>query len=141
MVETIKVVLDEGAYEPVRGHETDAGLDLRTMGDVTIPRGGYVIFDTGVHVEIPKGYFGKLESKSGLNVNHGIVCLGGTIDAGYTGSIVVKLYNLGDDHYSFRRGDKIVQLIIQPCELPKIEYVTSLEKTERADGGFGSTGR
>lgn len=137
----MKFILDEGAYEPTRGHEFDAGLDLRTPIDFWIsPHRSYVI-DTGVHIQLPKYCYGKLESKSGLHVNDGIVCLGGVIDTGYTGSIKVKLYNLGDYGKHFNAGDKIVQLIINSCIIPDIEYVDKFEETERGDNGFGSTGR
>ena len=69
----MKIMLDKGAYMPLRAHSTDAGLDLRTPKEVTVPKGGSVCIDTGVHVELPKGYYGKLESKSGLNVKHSVV--------------------------------------------------------------------
>ena len=137
----IKIKLDDGAFAPIRAHNTDAGLDLKTPSEVTIKAGSSVVIDTGVHVAIPEGYFGKLESKSGLNVKHSIVCLGGVIDCGYTGSIQVKLYNLGDADYTFATGDKIVQMIVQPCELCYIGIVDSLEDTDRGANGFGSTGR
>ena len=137
----MRVKLDEGAYPVDRAHPTDAGLDLRTPIEFTIqPHDSYTI-DTGVHVELPKGTFGQLFSKSGLNVNHSIVSLGGTIDEGYTGSIVVKLYNEGDEEYHFRAGDKIVQMIIMPYRNPDIEYVEGLSETDRGNKGFGSSGR
>lgn len=136
----MKVRMMDGAYEPVRGHSDDAGLDLRTPVDVVIPAGGSATIDTKVCVGIPKGYYGKLESKSGLNVKHDVVCLGGVIDSGYTGSVVVKLYNLGKSDYNFKAGDKVVQMIVNPCMISEIEYVSDLEDTERGDNGFGSTG-
>ena len=137
----MKINLDEGAYMPVRGYDADAGLDLRTPKRVVIYPNDSVTINTGVHVEVPFGYFGKLESKSGLNVNHGIVSHGGVIDSGYTGPIVVKLYNHGKQKYVFEEGDKIVQLIVQPCLLPMLELVDDLEDTYRGDNGFGSTGK
>lgn len=137
----MKINLDEGAYIPVRGYYADAGLDLRTPKRVVIYPNDSVTVNTGVHVEIPFGYFGKLESKSGLNVNYGIVSHGGVIDSGYTGPIVVKLYNHGKQKYVFEEGDKIVQLIVQPCLLPMLELVDDLEDTYRGDNGFGSTGK
>lgn len=137
----MKINLDEGAYMPVRGYDADAGLDLRTPKRVVVYPNDSVTINTGVHVEIPFGYFGKLESKSGLNVNHGIVSHGGVIDSGYTGAIVVKLYNHGKQKHVFEQGDKIVQLIIQPCLLPMLELVDDLEDTYRGDNGFGSTGK
>ena len=137
----MRIKLDEVACAPVRGHEADAGLDLRTPERVVVYPNDSVTINTGVHVQIPLGYFGKLESKSGLNVNYGIVSHGGVIDSGYTGAIVVKLYNHGKKKYVFEEGDKIVQLIIQPCLLPKLELVDDFEDTERGDLGFGSTGK
>lgn len=136
----IEIKLDDNALLPTRGHNTDAGLDLLTPADVVIKANDSAVIDTGVHIAIPEGYFGKLESKSGLNVNHNVVCLGGVIDCGYTGSIKVKLYNLSDEPMNFKRGNKVVQLIIQPCLLPDLLVVDSLEDTERGDNGFGSTG-
>ena len=137
----MKVRLMGGAFMPERGHNADAGLDLRTVEAVTVPAGGSAVFDTGVCVAIPEGYWGKLESKSGLNVKHSVVSLGGTIDSGYTGSIRVKLYNFGKEDYRFERGDKIVQLVIMPCAYFPMEEVESLDETERGNNGFGSTGR
>lgn len=139
-VRGIKVVLDEGAYMPERAHKTDAGLDLRSPMDFTLEAGKSLKIDSGVHVEIPAGYVGFLKAKSGLNVKYGITCTG-VIDAGYTGSIVVKLYNNGSDDVLFERGDKITQLVILPIVCPDLVQVDSLEDTERGDAGFGSTGR
>jgi dUTP pyrophosphatase len=136
----MKIVLDDGAFAPARAHETDAGLDLRTPCEVTVPAKGAADIDTGVHVAIPVGYAGFLKSKSGLNVKHGIVSEG-VIDSGYTGSIRVKLYNHSDTDYTFKAGDKITQLVILGVVLPPLVLVNSLEDTERGDGGFGSTGR
>lgn len=137
----MKIVLDKGAYEPVRGHSTDAGLDLRTPIEFTIRPHESCVIDTGVHIKFPHGWYGELASKSGLNVNHSIVCCGGILDEEYTGSIVVKLYNLGHEEYHFDKGDKIVQMILKPYLAPEIEYVDKLDDTERGDQGFGSTGR
>ena len=144
----MKIVLDKGAKMPTRAHETDAGLDLYTPHGVAVSGteeyyGGVDIgcatIDTGVHVEIPKGFVGFIKSKSGLNVKHGLIAEG-VIDSGYTGSIVVKLYNLtSDDHY-FKAGDKIAQLVLLPIITPELELVDALDQTERGDNGFGSTG-
>ena len=60
---------------------------------------------------------------------------------GYTGSIVVKLYNHSTEDYHVKRGDKISQLVIVPVLTPTLEVVDALEDTERGDNGFGSTGR
>lgn len=136
----MKYYVGEGGFEPVRGHYDDAGMDLRTPEDVIVPAGGSAIIKTKTFVEIPVGYYGKLESKSGLNVKHDVVCLGGVIDASYRGEIVVKLYNLGTSDYRFKAGDKVVQMIIQPCVLEEWVKDEDLSETERGDKGFGSTG-
>ena len=137
----LPIMLDKGAYEPTRAYPTDAGLDLRTPRAVTVPAHGAASIDTGIHVAIPAGYYGELQSKSGLNVKHSVVSLGGTIDASYRGAIVAKLYNLSDRDYSFEPGDKVVQLVIQPCALPELRLVDTLDDTDRGKSGFGSSGR
>ena len=63
------------------------------------------------------------------------------LNEGYTGSIRVKLYNLGNKQYTVNQGDKIAQLIISRYETPKLEIVEHLDETARGDNGFGSTGR
>ena len=97
----MKIMLDEGAIRPTRAHQTDAGLDLYARDGKMVPAHGSAIFDTGVHVQLPPFTAGFLKSKSGLNVKHNITS-DGLIDEGYTGSIVVKLYNHGDDDYDVR---------------------------------------
>lgn len=136
----MKIKLDNGAKMPERAHETDAGLDLFAKESKVIPARGSEKFDTGVHVQLPAKTVGMLKSKSGLNVKHGITSEG-VIDVGYTGSIVVKLYNHSDKEYKVTAGDKISQLVILPIQTPKLELVEDLENTERGNGGFGSTGK
>ena len=136
----MKVMLDIGAAMPTRAHPDDAGLDLYSREEQIILPGESAVFDTGVHTELPKGTFGKLESKSGLHFKYGIVCLGGVVDESYRGSINVKLTNFGDRPYMVRKGQKIVQMIIQPYIAPEMELSDSLSETERGSAGFGSTG-
>ena len=136
----MKVKLDEGAFMPTRAHEADAGLDLYSREDRWISSCGSSCFDTGVHVEIPKGYVGMVKSKSGLNVKYGLTSEG-VIDSGYTGSIVVKLYNHTYTPVFIENGQKISQLVILPILTPELELVDDLEETERGNGGFGSTGK
>lgn len=136
----MRIMLDEGATLPHRAHPDDAGLDLYSREEQIILPGESAVFDTGVHVELPSGTFGKLESKSGLHINYDIICAGGTLDCGYTGSIRVKLYNMGHKPYMIRKGQKIVQMVIIPCLQPELEVVDELSETERGSDGFGSTG-
>lgn len=136
----MEIMLDEGSYMPTRGHNTDAGLDLRTPKAVTVPAYGSVTVDTGVHVALPRGCAGLLVSKSGLNVKHDITSTG-LIDEGYTGSIVVKLYNHGGEDHRFEAGDKVTQLVVMPVLRESLEQVSAFRTSERGNAGFGSTGR
>lgn len=136
----MRVVLDEGAKMPTRAHSTDAGLDLYAREDAIVDAKDSCKFDTGVHIEIPEGYVGFLKSKSGLNVKHGITSEG-VIDAGYTGSIVVKLYNNSGYEYRVKAGDKISQLVLLPIITPDLELSDTLEDSDRGANGFGSSGR
>lgn len=136
----MKIKLDSGAFFPDRVHDTDAGADLRSPVGTVIHARGSCIIDTGVHIQLPHGYVGMLKSKSGLNVMHGITSEG-VIDEGYTGSIMVKLYNNGDRPYKIERGDKITQIVVVPCEYVDFDLVDDLDDSERGGDGFGSTGK
>lgn len=142
---TIKYTLDPGAYPPERAHGTDAGADLRTPIDFTLPSWSSRTIDTGVHVQLPPETCGELWSKSGLNINHGIISTGiistGLIDEGYTGSVKVELYNLSDDDYYFEKGEKITQLVIKHVCYPTYQLAEAIEGGERGSAGIGSTGR
>ena len=149
----MKIKLDEGAFAPIRCHETDAGLDIRSPLDVIVPpsriiydaignfvRIGSATIDTGVHIELPHGRVGLLKSKSGLNVKHGITSEG-VIDEAYRGSIRAKLYNHTENEYLVKRGDKITQLLVMPCDYVECELADELGDTDRGENGFGSSGR
>lgn len=137
-------MLDTGAYLPTRAHEEDAGYDLYSPVDTVVRPYMGTIIDTGVHVEIPRGYCGLVKSRSGMNIQRDLICEG-VIDSGYTGSIVVKLRNaVGEsrgDWKEIRKGDRIAQLVIVPVFTPEIERVWHMDETDRGSNGFGSTGR
>lgn len=137
----MKIKLDEGAIMPTRAHDTDAGLDLYAKERQWVFSQRSATFHTGVHVELPKNTCGLLVSKSGLNVKFDITSTG-LIDEGYTGEIVVKLFNHGSVNYLVNEGDKISQLVILPVLYEDIELVDELdETTERGSNGFGSSGK
>ena len=137
----IPVFLDEGARLPRRAHGDDAGFDLFARKPDMVPAHGSLEIDTGVHIAIPKGYAGLVISKSGLLFGHDLIS-DGLIDPGYTGSIRVKLYNLGNTSYVVESGDKVSQIVFVPIAEPGLYRVAApLAETERGDGGFGSTGR
>ena len=136
----MKIMLEESAYKPSRAHGTDAGMDLRTPVAVTVPAHGSVVIDTKTHVELPQGCAGLIVSKSGLNVKHGITSTG-LVDEGFTGSVIVRLYNHSGTDYAFAAGDKVTQLAVIPVCYEPVEIVDSISGGERGDSGFGSTGR
>lgn len=138
----MKVVLDNGAKMPTKAYDLDAGFDLYAIDGAFIPAHGAAVFDTGVHLAIPKGYAGVLISKSGLNVHRDLTSTG-LIDAGYTGSIKVKLYNHGERKQIISPGDKVSQIVIMPIENKvHLELVEKLEDdSERGEKGFGSSGK
>lgn len=137
----MKVKLDAGAYAPERAHDTDAGLDIRAIDNFRLYPYGGLVLHTGVHVQLPEGCAGLLVSKSGLNVKHSITSTG-LIDEGYTGEILVKLYNHSSEIYEGKAGDKISQLVVIPVRYEPVELVDELDKgTGRGGNGFGSTGR
>lgn len=135
----MRIKLDEGAFEPVRAHSTDAGLDLRAMRGGLVRAGQAATFHTGVHVELPAGTAGVLLPKSGLMTNRDIITFG-VVDESYRGEVLVHMFNLGCEDYSVRAGDKISQMLVVPVRYEAVEIVDELSDGERGDSGFGSTG-
>lgn len=137
----IKIDADHGFNMiPTRAHSTDAGLDLKTINECTIGIGCSAILQTKIHVQLPHNTCGLIMAKSGLNVKNGLFCTG-LIDEGYTGEILVRLFNFGSKPYKVKRGDKIAQLVVVPCFYEALEIVNELDESERGNNGFGSTGR
>ena len=137
----MRIVLDKGAIMPTKAHLTDAGFDLYARDTQIVPAKESATFDTGVHIELMPGTVGMIKSKSGLNVKHGITSEG-VIDCGYTGSIVVKLYNHSGYDYKVNAGDKITQLVVMPLAyVGELTVVDHLEETDRGNDGFGSSGK
>ena len=136
----MRIVLDKGAIMPTKAHLTDAGFDLYARDTQIVPAKESATFDTGVHIELMPGTVGMIKSKSGLNIKHGITS-DGVVDCGYTGSIVVKLYNHSGYDYKVNAGDKITQLVIMPLAyVGELDVVDHLEETDRGNDGFGSSG-
>ena len=137
---TIKVKLDDGAYLPERAHDTDAGADIRTpKAFALMPHSGRII-RTGVHIELPPTTKCEVKSKSGLWVKYGIFTTG-LIDEGFSGEIVVRLFNTTSEAYRFEAGEKITQLCVSPVCYPTYELAESIEGGARGSAGYGSTGR
>ena len=138
----MRIKLNDGAICPTRSFDRDAGLDLYARNSATIYPKKSVVFDTGVCVELPRGTFGMVANRSGMNIKHSIVCGGvGIVDEPYRGSIIVKLYNLGFEPYRVNDGDRIAQLIVIPYVPVDLEEVDELTESDRGAAGFGSTGK
>lgn len=135
-------MLNPEAKAPVRAHKNDAGMDLYTTETVTLgPNEGQVV-KTGIAVEIPEGFVGKIEDRSSMGKN-GIRTMGGVVDSGYTGEVGVILWNVSKKVHQIMAGDKIAQMLIYKVETPSISIYADLfpSDSERGDGGFGSTGK
>jgi len=123
-----------------------AGLDLTAAvpadAPVEIPPGGRAVIPTGVAIALPPGSEGQIRPRSGLAARHGVTVLNtpGTIDADYRGELQVILANIGSDLFVVSRGMRIAQLVIAPIQHAELVESSSLDATERAAGGLGSTG-
>ena len=135
----MRIKLEQGAMPPVRAHATDAGLDIFAMNDGIVRAHQSAVFHTGVHVEIPAEIMGDVRPKSGLMFWHDILTFG-TVDEGYDGEVMVKMFNLGSEDFSVRRGDKITQLAMVKVVYEPLEIVEDIGRGERGSAGFGSTG-
>lgn len=138
----IKVTkVDLEAKIPSYAHLGDAGMDLFALEDTPIKVGEIVKVRTGVSMEIPGGFVGLIWDKSGVSMNFGIKTMGGVIDSGYRGEIIVGVINLGKEDYIFEKHHKVAQMLIQPVSYSELKEAENLSDTTRGDGGFGSTGK
>lgn len=131
---------------PLPHYETagSSGCDLRAAltDPVTLQPGKRALIPTGLRMALPAGFEAQIRPRSGLAYRNGVTMLNtpGTIDSDYRGEIKVLAINLGDEDFVVKRGDRIAQMIIAPIHQIEIKKVIDLPKTERGDGGFGSTG-
>lgn len=135
-------LLDPRDTAPDYGSEGAIGLDLRVAGgsDVLHVMPGLVTtVPTGLRVEIPAGFYGRIAPRSGLAAKHGVDVLAGVIDSDYRGEIKVLLTSFYLP-VSFHPGEKIAQLILERAERPELQYVDALGESARGAAGFGSTG-
>jgi len=134
--------LHADAILPKYATKDDAAMDFFAIENVEVAPMERVQIGTGIAMEIPEGYVGLIWDKSGLSHKHGIKTLGGVIDSGYRGEIKVGIINFGKEKYTFEKGHKVAQIIIQKKETPEIVEVDELDlNTERGEGAFGSTGK
>lgn len=121
------------------------GMDLcaAITQDLVLNKGERTLIPTGFAVALPQGFEAQIRPRSGLAVKHGISLINspGTIDSDYRGEIKVALINLGSSPYTFRRGDRIAQMVIKKVYFAQLDIVTELDQTQRNEGGFGHTGK
>lgn len=121
-----------------------AGMDVcaAVEKELVLEHGNIALIPTGFAVAIPPGFEIEVRPRSGLAVKHGISLINspGTIDADYRGEIMIAVINLGKKTYTFRRGDRIAQMLVKKVYQAKIEIAEQLEETVRGKGGFGHTG-
>lgn len=145
-MDTIRVKkLRDNAIMPTYGTDGAAGADLYACLDrvVTIEPGKTVFIPTGLAMEIPHGYAGLIYARSGLACKRGLAPANkvGVIDSDYRGEFIVALHNHGDETQTVSHGERIAQLVITPVVTPVYLEADALSDTERAAGGFGSTGK
>jgi len=131
------------AVLPSYAHPSDAGMDVRSVEDLTLAPGKRALVHTGLVMLLPPLYEAQVRPRSGLALKSGVTVLNtpGTIDSGYRGEVGVILINLGESDFEVRKGDKIAQLVIAPVTQPEIVETTETDETDRGAGGFGSTGK
>jgi dUTP pyrophosphatase len=135
--------IDKSMPTPSYAKGGDAGADLSTAIDFTIAPGERKLIPTGISIALPDGYAAFVHPRSGLAIKYGVSMVNtpGTIDAGYRGELQVILINHDlTQSASFNKGDRIAQLVIQKVERAEFVEVTQLPGSQRASGGFGSTG-
>ena len=137
--------LDQRAILPTQGSALAAGWDLYAIEETQVPRGASVMISTGWAVAIPEGWEGQLRCRSSLGKKGMIMPNGlGTIDADYRGELKVLATWIGEgDSFTVKAGERVAQLLFAPVPLVTLVETTveGLDKTERGQGGFGSSGK
>ncbi|WP_411170284.1 dUTP diphosphatase [Clostridium sp. MB05] len=131
------------AIIPNYAHKGDAGLDLYSVEEVKINPSETALIKTGIKIELPPQTEAQVRPRSGLALKNGITVLNtpGTIDEGYRGEIGIILINHGKEIFVVEKGMKIAQMVVKPVWYVEVDEVEELSETERAEGGFGSTGK
>lgn len=131
----------KNAKIPDYHYEGDAALNLYSIENILLKPNEHTGIKTGIAIAILDGYAGLIWDRSGLSIKHGIKTLGGVIDSGYRGEIIVGVINMSKNDYQVQKGDKIAQIIIQKIENVSVEEVSELNETQRGEKGFGSSGK
>lgn len=132
--------LKEEAKLPTKGHPGDAGIDFYSTEEVKFAPLSQSRVPTGVAIEIPEGHVGLIWDKSSISFNKGLKVMGGVIDSGYRGEIIMNLFNTTSNEVILEKGHKVAQMIIQKFEDCDILEVETLVESIRGDKREGSTG-
>ena len=134
--------IDQFAELPTYAHPGDAGMDIRSIEELTIAPGARALVHTGLVMMLPPGYEAQVRPRSGLALKNGVTVLNtpGTIDEGYRGEVGVILANFGSEPFKVEKGAKIAQMVIAPCTRAEIVETDEVDDTVRGTGGFGSSG-
>lgn len=125
---------------PVKATPGSAGFDVRAFGSFSLRKGETVLVSTGLFLEIPPGYEVQIRSRSGLALKGVTVANSpGTIDSDFRGELKVLMTSSQSD-FSVENGDRIAQMVVSKLPEAVFVEVSSLTETDRAGGGFGSTG-
>lgn len=133
--------IDPEAKLPSYAHPYDAGMDWFALEEVKVKPGEIAKIRSGIAMEIPEEYVGLCWDKSGLSMKNGIKVLAGVVDASFRGEFIMGVINLGKEEYTFEKGHKVLQMLIQPVETLDIIEAEELSESSRGEGGFGSTGK
>ena len=136
--------LDPGVPLPIYAKGGDAGADIVSAVDITLAPGERALVPTGISIALPDGYVALVHPRSGLAIKHGVTMVNapGTVDAGYRGELKLIIINHDRiESVSFKRGDRVAQLVIQQVERAEFIEVQELPGSGRGTDGFGSTGR
>ena len=134
--------LRKEAVLPGQAYDGDAGFDLAACDEIRLGPGERAVVPTGIAVEIPDGYAGFVQPRSGLAARHGIAIVNspGLIDSGYRGEVRVVLLNTDlRDSFTVERGMRVAQLVITPVAAVRLIEVDELATTDRGARGFGSS--
>lgn len=133
--------IDKELPLPTYAYEGDAAFDLLAREDTILQPDEFKAIPTGLKMEIPDGYVGLVWDKSGLSIKNGLKTLGGVIDSGYRGEVTVGMINLSGAQYTFEKGHKVAQMIIQKKETVTLHEVENISESDRGDKAFGSSGK
>lgn len=133
-------LLSKNGFVPTRGSQYAAGYDLYSAYDCSVPARGKSMVKTDIAIAVPENHYGRVAPRSGLTWKNSIDVGAGVIDYDYRGNVGVILFNHSDEEFKITKGDRIAQLILEQISTPDVVSVEELEETERAAGGFGSTG-